>query len=410
MQGNLVWPPTKEDLERLYLVQRLSAAKIAAEYGLKYKNPKVAESTVLYQLKKNDIQRRDKAEHVRKVTSGMVDEWAERYQAGESLKQIAAGTISPVTVWIHLRKHGVHLRDKLEAQIQATTKHERRPFSGDSVEKAYLMGLRYGDLHAARHGRAIRVRVSTTHPSMARLFGTLFEPYGHVAHYSRRAKLVGFEWTLECDLDSSFGFLLSKADMAELSSWNDKLFLAFLAGLFDAEGSIFLHKKGSRYDPEIAITNSDRTLMDLLFVRIRRLGYSAHAIWKNQKFDRGGIRGRSIIGKILIWRFAEVQKFLGRLGLRHEEKVAKALLVLSLHFRARDSTQTQVIQKWKELKDSIKAERNRFLLKAQSAIEERKSRKSACSSLSRLKSSSIDLDKPKMSYLSNSTGHRFPDQ
>ncbi len=42
------WPPTIKDLERLYLVEKLSAAKIAKIYGLKYKNLKVAESTVLY--------------------------------------------------------------------------------------------------------------------------------------------------------------------------------------------------------------------------------------------------------------------------------------------------------------------------------------------------------------------------
>jgi hypothetical protein len=68
MEEGLAWPPTKEDLERMCLVERLSAAKIAKAYGLKYKNPKVAESTVLYQLKKNGIARRDRAEHVRKIT------------------------------------------------------------------------------------------------------------------------------------------------------------------------------------------------------------------------------------------------------------------------------------------------------------------------------------------------------
>src|SRR5271157_6554003 len=118
MAGSLAWPPTKEDLERLYLVDHLSAAKIARSYGLKYKTPKVAESVVLYQLKKNGIPRRDAAEHIRRITPDAVDEWATRYQAGESLKQIAGGAVSPVTVWLHLRKRGVKLRDKVEAQIQ----------------------------------------------------------------------------------------------------------------------------------------------------------------------------------------------------------------------------------------------------------------------------------------------------
>jgi hypothetical protein len=93
LNEGLVWPPTKEDLERLYLVERLSAAKIAKVYDLKYDSPKVAESTILYQLKKNGIVRRDRAEHVRKVTSEMVDGWVKRYEAGESLKQIAENAV-----------------------------------------------------------------------------------------------------------------------------------------------------------------------------------------------------------------------------------------------------------------------------------------------------------------------------
>ena len=62
-----------------------------------------------------------------------------------------------MTVWNHLRARGEKLRDKVEAQIQAVTRHEKRLFSGDRIERAYLMGLRYGDLDAVRHGRAIRL-------------------------------------------------------------------------------------------------------------------------------------------------------------------------------------------------------------------------------------------------------------
>ncbi|MDA4128565.1 MAG: hypothetical protein OK422_03805 [Thaumarchaeota archaeon] len=43
----IIWPPTKGDLEELYVRQRLSAAKIAKVYGLNYKSEKTPESTVL---------------------------------------------------------------------------------------------------------------------------------------------------------------------------------------------------------------------------------------------------------------------------------------------------------------------------------------------------------------------------
>src|SRR5207244_10468195 len=124
------WPPKKEELEQLYLTQRLSAMKISRLYGLKYPNPKSGETMVLWYLKKYSIQRRDRAEHIRKVTEEMVDEWVKRYVQGESLKQVAGGEVSTVTVFLHLRKRGVQLRDKIEALIETNTKHRKTPFSG----------------------------------------------------------------------------------------------------------------------------------------------------------------------------------------------------------------------------------------------------------------------------------------
>jgi len=70
------------DLERLYLQQKLSASKIAIVYGLKYAKAKTAESTLLYQLRKNGITRRDQAAHIRKVTETRVDELGRHLSKG----------------------------------------------------------------------------------------------------------------------------------------------------------------------------------------------------------------------------------------------------------------------------------------------------------------------------------------
>src|SRR3989441_10327672 len=185
------WPPKKEELEKFYLAQRLSAMKISRIYGLKYPNPKSGETMVLWYLKKFGIKRRDKAEHVRKVTEGMVERWIPRYQKGESLKQIAGEEFSPVTVFLHLRKRGITLREKVEAQIKAVTKYARFPFSGEIVEKAYLLGFAWGDLHVSRHGRAIRIKTSTTHPALIELINSCFGRYGQVTQFPREAKLTG---------------------------------------------------------------------------------------------------------------------------------------------------------------------------------------------------------------------------
>lgn len=369
-QPSPTWPPKKEDLERLYLVEKLSAAKIAETYGLtsKYKTPKAAESTILYYLRRSGIARRDPAEHIRKVTPQMTNDWVARYLTGESLKQIAGDVVSPVTVWNQLKARRVVLRDKAEAQIRAVTKYERKPFSGDRFERAYLVGLRYGDLDAVRHGRAIRVRVSTTHPAMADLFESVFSPYGYVHRYPREARLTGYEWTLECDLDDSFGFLIDKASIPELTSMTDDLFVAFLAGVFDAEGSVLMHKKGNRHDPEVSISNSDKNFLDLLFVRIRKIGLSAHFEWRRQKFDRQGIASDGMKGNVRIWQFADVQRFLALVRFRHNEKLAKAELAKALVGKVGYESQRGVMYRWAMLNQQIHHERRTFLEEAASRV------------------------------------------
>jgi len=396
----LAWPPTKEDLERLYLVERLSAAKIANVYGLKYKNPKVAESTVLYHLKRSGIQRRDKAEHVRKVTEEMVDIWVRRYRGGESLKQIAGGELSSVTVYLHLRKRGVRLRDKLEAQIAAVEKYERRPFAGDRLERAYLLGLRHGDFDVVRHGRTIRVRVSTTHPAMAELFENLFSPYGHVSHYPRTSQLTRYEWTLECDLDSSFRFLLFKLKIENLKSFTPEEFKAFLAGFFDAEGSILFHKKKQWGGFELSIPNMNLTLLELIADKLEADSCKCVVELVRQKADRGTKGGQDYIWRLAVYRAEDVRSILRDLQLRHSEKVAKAKIALKFPTRPDGFTLKSTKDRWRILIKQIRNDRNHFVLEAAAALDSK-------IRLERAKgedSGSSGQDKLGTSYLSASTG------
>jgi len=319
----LPWPPRKEDLERLYVAQGLSAAKIARVYGLKYESEKTAESTILYHLKRNGIKRRDRAAHIRKVTEEMVDGWVSRYRSGESLKQIAGTDFDPVTVFNHLRRRGVQLRDKVEAQIQAVTKHERVPFSADPHEKAYLVGFAQGDLYSTRHGRSIRVKTSTTHPAMAELFCSLFTRYGPVYMYPRKAGLTGYEWSLQADLDSSFLFLLEKCEaIPQFVTKRRKTFLHYLAGLIDAEGSLTV--RGRR--PEISIANTNYALLE----GIRRL------LSKERVSARIFSKGRSRLGQgnlvfsADVWRHRDIISLLERVPIRHPEKKARARVILGL--------------------------------------------------------------------------------
>jgi hypothetical protein len=325
----LTWPPGREDLERLYVERHLSAMKIANVYGLNYASRKTAESTVLYHLKKNGIRRRDPAEHVRKVTESMVDDWVRRYQNGESLKQIAGELVSPVTVWNHLKKRGITLRDKVEAQIATVMKFERPPFRGDSFERAYVLGFVWGDCSVERHGRAIRVRTGTTHPGFVHLFTSLFGSYGRIRTYPKKARLTSAELNLEVDLDGTFEFLLQKAvqPVPDLPKSDTKA-KSFLAGFFDAEGSIYFHQKASP-NFEAQITNRDHALLQWMSSVLAGFGFHPRLYHHFQRAGRIESVRESDIWNLHLHRREEVRRLLVELPLRHKEKTTKAKLAVA---------------------------------------------------------------------------------
>jgi intein-encoded DNA endonuclease-like protein len=372
----LTWPPTPEDLRRLYVDEHLSAAKIAARYGLRYASPKTAESTVLYHLKKNGISRRDKTEHIRKVTEEVVDRWVKRYEAGESLKQIAGNEFSPVSVFLHLRKRGMKLRDKVEAQIKAVTKHKRTPFTAQG-ERNYLLGFAWGDCAVERHGRAVRVKTGTTHPDFVTLFTDLFAGHGNLRTYPKAAKVVPAELNLEIDLDGSFEFLLMKKAMGYLPNLKDKAaVLNFVAGLFDAEGCITYHVKRYGADFEVQISNSDERLLRTIHEALEKLAYHPklyHSIYSPPPL---GTKLVSHQWKLTIHRHEEVKRFLEVMPLRHKEKVTKAALALSYMNGESELDSDGFPEGWREYLGIVKRQTAQFIEETVAALARQRGKQS----------------------------------
>ncbi|MDV3278580.1 MAG: LAGLIDADG family homing endonuclease [Nitrososphaerales archaeon] len=368
MSGGLAWPPKKEDLEQLYVGRKLSAAKIAYAYGLKGTNPKSDETLVLYYLRKYRIQRRDRAKHIRKVTEEMVEDWIRRYNGGESLRQIAGSRLDPVTVFYHLKRRGVQLRDKVEAQIKAVTKHEKHRFDGTTLDQAYLLGLAKGDFYVTTHGRSIRVKTGTTHPAMTRLFRDVFSRYGPVYEYPRPSRLTPYEWSLDCDLDASFRFLLEFDERIAKLIKDRKRFFAFLAGLFDAEGSVYLHKKKRWGAFEFSLANTNRGLLRSISARLSEEGYSP-TLRRNRQSPRRGVKnGSGFIWRLTLWRYGDVSKLLKALPLRHPEKAAKVEIALRLGYRPTDLEREQVIGDWEVLKKQIRRDRDDYVEMARKSL------------------------------------------
>ena len=366
--AKLAWPPTKEDLQRLYVDEKLSASKIAKVYCLKYASPKTAESTILHHLKRNGITRRDPAAHIRKVTETMVDEWVASYQGGESLKQIAGDAVDSVTVFNHLRKRGLQLRDKVEAQINTVAKHEKTPFSGDRHEMAYIVGIAVGDYASTRHGRAVRVKTSTTHPAMTKLFRSLFEGHGPIYEYPRENVLTGFEWSLDCDLDASYSFLLEVKELAVQVVSDEELFFDFLAGLFDAEGTIYYHRKKKGGAFELSLANTNLGLLREIGRKLDALGISFKL--RRTRIDRQKALKRRIknsvevVWKLDIWRYENVRQLVQALPLRHPERVAKAAIAQKLEKRPNPTDRKLIVAEWINLINDIKLDSERYIVRA----------------------------------------------
>lgn len=165
---------------------------------------------------------------------------------------------------------------RLKAIKEKKRKYRRRPFSGADEEKAYLIGLRHGDLSVCRpFGDAIRVSTSTIHPAMANLFRELFETYGYVYQHPRfKRDTQSYEWNLEVILDSSFDFLLEDREAGwRWVSRNKRRILAYLAGLVDAEGCISIYRDKRNTALLIAFYNTDLRLISLVAKLIRALSY-----------------------------------------------------------------------------------------------------------------------------------------
>jgi hypothetical protein len=117
-------------------------------------------------------------------------------------------------------------------------RYARADFSGDLNEKAYLIGFRIGDLHAAIHGHSIVIKCTSTRGEQVELFRAIFERYGHVftdeaTMTRRRRQSTG----MIARLNMTFAFLLPKQDaVPEWILECDQPFFAFLAGYIDAEG------------------------------------------------------------------------------------------------------------------------------------------------------------------------------
>jgi len=253
------------------------------------------------------------------------------------------------TVAYRMEKYGIPRRDAIETTIKTHTIYEAKPFSGSLIEKAYLIGLRYGDVSARRICRKIRTSLTSTHPAMHELFASVFEPYAHVSRIPYKATTTRFSWTSYCHLHPSFGFLVEKGGEIPSQICNDnKSFLTFLAGFFDSEGCISIVKR-QRLDSLIIkaeLANKNIKLLKSIKARLEVLGF-------NPKIYPVGTTWTLDVA-----RKHEVARLLQTIPIRHTEKIWKLEIALEAYH----------INQWEKISPKLQAYRDKIREDVQACI------------------------------------------
>lgn len=256
----------------------------------------------------------------------------------------------------------IPVRSQGDSVSLAISRYHKSPFSGDLSEKAYMLGLRYGDISAQRHGRSIRVQTGSTHPALLELFESVFSRYGKINKYpkiSKNNKLYEWEysWCIYSDVNKSFDFMLDKPK--RIPEWiieNDKLFYSFLSGYFDAEGCIFIdYVKGNGSKLVWTVRSTDKHTLEDIHNFLIKAGFSAK--FRLAK-EADGIEYNKDYWSITVCTKNQVLDILRSMKLKHSEKIMKHKLALDL-----------INTNWKNASEKIVELRNKIKNEVRECVE-----------------------------------------
>jgi hypothetical protein len=204
-----------------------------------------------------------------------------------------------------MKKYNITPRSLSEAQI----KYPKYNFSGNPIEKAYLIGFRLGDLRVDPAKLQIQIGCSTSRPEQVKLIKTLFCKYTKAIVKQNRFIKGQLITDIKCLLNKSFKFLLPKQDRVE--PWilkNKKFFFAFLAGYIDAEGYIFvrLPKKSKTPLAGLEIQSYDKGILYQIWQKLSQLGILCPRPTINKR--KGYVSKNGVINRKDLWRFSVNRK------------------------------------------------------------------------------------------------------
>ena len=239
------------EIKQLYFDKKLGTAAISKLLGC-------ASSTVFYRLRKMGLILR-KRKFVPIAKEELMILYIDQKLSMEKIAKLKSCSAS--IIFDKLKKYGISCRKSNDATYW---KYQRLPFSGNQLEKAYLVGFRLGDLYARNTGQGVYFKTNTTRIEQVTLLKNLFSRYGHLS-----IRKYHDQYQIEMRLDQTFSFLAPKADT--VPSWildNQLCFISFVAGYTDAEGSIGVYCNRARY----RLGSYDKGILRHIHLELIKLG------------------------------------------------------------------------------------------------------------------------------------------
>lgn len=249
---------TKSQLEKLYIKDKLNTYQIA-------KRLRCCQGTIWNRLFEFKIKRRTPHDFNSNVPSKerLIELYIKKKLSTWKIEKLYG--YSRGTIHRKLNEYGLKTRSLAESNI----KYPRKDFSGDLIEKSYLIGFAMGDLGVRKifpKSETVYVASGSTIPEQIDLIKELFEGYGKIWIQRTNGKI-----NIQTNLNRSFDFLLDK----KFPQWVEgdiDLFLAFLAGFIDAEGTIGISNKMAY----LSIGNYDSETLSCIHNNLKKLGINSH--------------------------------------------------------------------------------------------------------------------------------------
>ena len=248
----------------------------------------------------------------------------------------------------------------------------------------YLHGLIMGDvsIRFEEKIKKYRVLISTTHPSMEKVFIHAFQPYsldGVIRKYPVKGGATSYKWMLYTWLDEKLGSKLTIRRIEYLKEAYSSFpeFLWFLAGLFDSDGSIAItinRRKRLKYKPlveyKFCIISTNRDLLEFIQNIITSKFNIYVGIRKNRLMRKKAISpGKKQTWELAISSSKGLKTILDNLFplIQHRERKLKAKFLLDI-LDGKIERNPDIVYKLREqINNMIKLETKAYISEAEEA-------------------------------------------